>query len=193
MDIPTQAEIEDKLRGEDLDSWIDLWRVEQGPAKLAALKLMAAAIPFPIDRSLQVLDVGCGPGDAGRVIHARFPHARIDFVDRNEFFVSLCDAINRRDGVGGRTWLRDLSEPNWRRDLASDYHIVVAVNAVHWFSLARAAELSATFFNRSGQAAFFCLWNRQEWSRRLRPGSTLGKRNNQASTSTRIGGASGRE
>jgi hypothetical protein len=29
----------------------------------------------------------------------------------DEFFVSLCGAVNRRDGIGGRTWARDLSEP----------------------------------------------------------------------------------
>src|SRR5215472_7165207 len=99
MKVPTQAEIEDKLRGEDLNTWLDLWHAEQGPAKPDALKLIAAAIPFPVDRSLRVLDVGCGPGDAGRVIYSRFLGARIDFVDRNEFFVSLCDAVNRRDGI----------------------------------------------------------------------------------------------
>lgn len=92
MEIPTQAEIDDKLRGEDLNTWLDLWRAEQGPSKPAALKLITAAIPFPIDQSLRVLDVGCGPGDAGRVIHSRFPHARIDFVDRN---VVLCLAVRR--------------------------------------------------------------------------------------------------
>ncbi len=152
MKIPTQAEIEDKLRGEDLNTWPDLWSAEQGPAKPAALKLITAAIPFPIDQSLRVLDVGCGPGDAGRALHSRFPHARIDFVDRNEFFVSLCGAVNRRDGIGGRTWVCDLSEPNWRRDLASDYDVVVAVNTVHWFSLAGTAELFDDIFQllRSG-------------------------------------------
>ena len=40
MKFPTQAEIEDKLRGEDLNTWLDLWRAEQGPAKPAALKLI---------------------------------------------------------------------------------------------------------------------------------------------------------
>jgi SAM-dependent methyltransferase len=152
MKIPTQAEIADKLRGEDLDSWLDLWHAEQGPAKPAALKLIGAAIPLPADRSLRVLDLGCGAGDAGRAVHSRFPHARIDFVDRNEFFVALCDALNRRDRIGGRTWARDLSEPNWARDLASDYDVVVAVNALHWFRLERAAELFANIFQslRSG-------------------------------------------
>jgi len=141
MKIPTLDEIEDKLRGEDLDTWLDLWRAEQGPAKPAALKLITAAIPFSITQSLRVLDVGCGTGDAGRAIHSRFPHARIDFVDRNEFFVSLCRTVNRRDGIDGRTWVCDLSDANWRHDLASEYDVVVAVNAVHWFSLTSAARL----------------------------------------------------
>src|SRR5260370_24911384 len=100
MAIPTQAEVEDKLRGEDLNAWLDLWRAEQGPAKPGALKLIAAVIPFPIDQSLRVLDVGCGPDDAGRAIHSRFTHARIDSAGRNEFFFSLCGACNRPDGVG---------------------------------------------------------------------------------------------
>ena len=152
MEIPTQAVIEDRLRGEDLNTWLDLWRAEQGPAKPAALKLITAAIPFPIDQSLRVLDVGCGSGDAGRAIHSRFPHARVDFVDQNEFFVALCSAVNRRDAIGGRACLRDLSDSNWRQDLASDYDVVVAVNAVHWFSFTGAADLFGDIFQllRSG-------------------------------------------
>ena len=141
MESPTQAEIEDKLRGEDLKIWLELWRAEQGPAKPSALKLIASAIPFPTGRSLRVLDLCCGPGDAGRAIHSRFPHAQVDFVDRDPFFVSLCGAVNRRDGIPRRTLARDLSEPDWQKDLASDYDVVVAVNAMHWFSMTAAAEL----------------------------------------------------
>ena len=193
MDTPTQAEIEDKLRGEDLDAWLDLWRAEQGPAKPGALTLIAAAIPFPIDRSLRVLDVGCGPGDAGRVIHSRFPHAQIDFVDRNLFFVSLCGAVNRRDGIRGRTLARDLSERGGRHDLASDYDVVVAVNPCIGSAWRERPNSSATSSRCSGRVALFCLWNRRERRRDLRRGSTRGKRNNHASTSTKTGGASGRE
>ena len=157
MDIPTQAEIEDKLHGEDLNIWLNLWRTEQGPAKPGALQLIAAAIPFSTDQSLRVLDVGCGPGDAGRIIHSRFPHARIDFVDRNEFFVALCGTVNRRDGIGGRTWVRDLSQADWRRGLASDYDVAVAVNAVHWFSLAEATKLLSDIFHSLRSEGVFVL------------------------------------
>lgn len=157
MAIPTQAEIKDKLRDEVLNTWLDLWHAEQGPAKPGALKLIAATIPFPSEQRLRVLDAGCGPGDAGRMIHSRFPHAKIDFVDRNEFFVALCDAVNRRDGISGRTWVRDLSEPDWRRDLASDYDVAVAVNAVHWLSLAEATKLLSDIFQSLQSGGVFLL------------------------------------
>jgi SAM-dependent methyltransferase len=157
MKPPTQTEIEDKLRGEDLNEWLDLWRTEQGPAKPGALKLMAAAIPFPVDQSLRVLDLGCGPGDAGRAIHSRFPHAQIDFVDRNEFFVALCGAVNRRDRVAGKALVQDLSEPDWRRDLASDYDVVLAVNSLHWFSVASAERLLSDIFQLLRPGGVFLL------------------------------------
>jgi SAM-dependent methyltransferase len=170
MKIPTQSEIEDKLRCEDLNTWLDSWHAEQGPAKPEALKLIAAAIPFPTDQSLRVLDVGCGPGDAGRSIHSRFPHARIDFVDRNEFFAALCDAVNRRNDIGGRTLVRDLSEPNWRRDLAGDYDVVLAVNAVHWFSLAKAAELAGDIFQSLRSGGVFLLMEPAGAEQTFKPG-----------------------
>jgi SAM-dependent methyltransferase len=170
MKIPTQAEIENKLRGEDLNTWLDLWRAEQGSAKSGALKLIAAAIPFPVDRRLRVLDVGCGTGDAGRAIHSRFPGARIDSVDRNEFFVSLCGAVNGRDGITGQTLVRDLSEPDWQSDLASEYDVVAAVNTVHWFSVAKAAELFGDFFQSLRSGGVFLLMEPAGAEPRFAPG-----------------------
>jgi trans-aconitate methyltransferase len=146
MAILTQAEIAEKLRGEDLDKWLELWRTEQGPAKRSSLELIAAAIPFPAETNLRVLDICCGPGDAGRVIFSRFPNARIDFVDCDLFFTSLCSAVNQRDRVRGRTVVRDLSEPDWYRDLTKNYDVVVAVNGLHWFSMNQATELFADVY-----------------------------------------------
>jgi SAM-dependent methyltransferase len=157
MKIPTQAEIVEKLRGEDLNTWLEMWRAEQGPAKPRALKLIAAAIMFSVDQSLEVLDVGCGTGDAGRAIHSRFPHARIDFLDRNEFFVSLCDGVNRRDDIAGQTLLRDLSKPDWRRGLATEYDVAVAVNSMHWFSPAKATKVLRDIFHSLRSGGVFLL------------------------------------
>jgi cyclopropane fatty-acyl-phospholipid synthase-like methyltransferase len=41
--------------------------------------------------------------------------------------------------------------------LASDYDVVVAVNAVHWFSLARAAELFGDIFQSLRSGGVFLL------------------------------------
>ena len=153
----TQAEIAGKIRGEDLDEWLELWRTEQGPAKPGSLELMAAVIPIPAGKSLHVLDLCCGTGDAGRVISSRFPNARIDFVDRDLFFISLCSAVNQRDGIYGRTLVRDLLDPEWRRGLENDYDVVAAANCLHWFGMDEAAQLFADILEllRSGGSFLF--------------------------------------
>lgn len=144
MGMPTQAEIAEKLRGEDLDKWLELWRAEQGPAEPSSLELMAAIL-FPADAKLRVLDICCGPGDAGRAIFSRFPNAWIDFVDRDLFFTALCAAVNQRDRISGRTIVRDLRDADWHRDF-TDYDVVVAANGLHWFRLERAKELFADVY-----------------------------------------------
>jgi SAM-dependent methyltransferase len=146
MSIPPQAEIAKKLRGEELHKWLELWRAEQGPAKSRSLELIAAAIPFPADTKLRVLDVCCGPGDAGRAIFSRFPNACVDFVDRDLFFTSLCSAVNQRDGVLGQTFVRDLLDSDWHRDFGHDYDVVVAANGLHWFSINQATQLFADIY-----------------------------------------------
>ena len=143
MGILTQAQIAERLRGQDLDKWLELWWTEQGPAKRSSLELMAAAIPFPTNRKLRALDICCGPGDAGRAIFSRFPKACVDFVDRDLFFTALCSAVNERDGVPGQTFVRDMAEPNWHRDFAKNYDVVVAANGLHWFDIKEAAQLFA--------------------------------------------------
>jgi hypothetical protein len=60
----TQSQIEKKLSNENLDELLELWQTEQGAAKRRDLQLMAAALPFPVDARLRVLDLCCGPGDA---------------------------------------------------------------------------------------------------------------------------------
>ena len=59
-----QTQIAEKLSSENLDELLQVWWTEQGVAKRRDLELMAAALPFPTDANLRVLDRCCGPDDA---------------------------------------------------------------------------------------------------------------------------------
>ena len=137
----TQAEIADRLRNENLDEWLELWWATQGTAKRRALELMAAILPFQIAEKLSVLDLCCGPGDVGRVIRSRFSKARVDCVDRDSFLLSLCAALNTRVGVEGEILTRDMWKPDWTVGLSKNYDAIATANALHWFDVARVAEL----------------------------------------------------
>ena len=139
----SQAEIAERLRDQDLDEWLQLWWGTQGASKRACLQLMAAAVPFAADESLLVFDMCCGPGDVGRAIRSRFPKARVDCVDRDLFLVSLCLAFNRREGIAGDTYIRDMWQADWHTGLASNYDVVATAYALHWFDVRRVSELFA--------------------------------------------------
>jgi SAM-dependent methyltransferase len=153
----TRSEIEKKLSNETLEELLALWQMEQGAEKVRDLDLMAAAIPFRRDAPLRVLDLGCGPGDVGRAIHSRFPKSRIDSLDRDLFLISMCIAKNRRDGVPGESFTRDLWDANWCEGLAPDYEVIATANSFHWLDVRRVAALFKEVFRllRSGGAFLF--------------------------------------
>jgi SAM-dependent methyltransferase len=153
----TQSQIEKKLSDETLDELLDLWRTEQGAEKRRDLDLLAAAIPFPKDATLRVLDLGCGPGDVGRAIRARYPRSQIDCLDRDVFLISMCIAMNRREDVSGQNFVRDLWDADWCRDLKRDYDVVAVANALHWLDARRVSEVIKDVFRllRSGGVFLF--------------------------------------
>ena len=142
----TQSQIEKKLSNEILNELLDLWRTEQGAEKRRDLDLMAAAIPFPKDSSLRILDLCCGPGDVGRAVHARYPKSKIDFLDRDVFLISMCLSTNRREDVSGQSFVGDLWEADWYRSLERDYDVVATANALHWLDARRVSELCKDVF-----------------------------------------------
>src|SRR5215472_17397450 len=153
----TQSQIESKLSDDNLDELLDLWHIEQGAEKRRDLDLIAAAIPFSQDATLAVLDLGCGPGDVGRAIEARYPKSRVDCIDRDAFLISICTKTNLRKGVSGQNYVRDLKDSDWCSDLERGYDVVAAANALHWLDARRVAELFKDVFSllRSGGVFLF--------------------------------------
>jgi len=143
---PTQSQIEKKLTNEVLDELLRLWWTEQGAEKRRDLDLMAAAIPFPQGTTLRVLDLCCGPGDVGRAVRARYPNSQIDCVDRDVFLISMCIGMNRREGVPGQNFVRDLWDSNWHNGLEPEYDVVAIANGLHWLDARRVAQVSQDVF-----------------------------------------------
>jgi len=136
----TEAEIEARI-SERLDELLGLWQAEQGSSKPGDLELMASVIPIPRSEAVRVLDLCCGPGDAGRAIRRVYPKAQIDGVDRDPLLTAICKGINRRDGIPGRIIVRDLKHGDWPNELSDNYDVAIVVNALHWFEAARAEQL----------------------------------------------------
>jgi SAM-dependent methyltransferase len=143
----SQSQIQERLSDENLDELLDLWWKEQGAAKRRDLELMATTLPFSPEEPLHVLDLCCGPGDVGRAIRSRFPNSRIDCIDRDLFLTAICIRINRREGVPGQTFVRDLWNPDWNSGLSRDYHVVATANALHWLDAKRVGELFTDIFH----------------------------------------------
>jgi trans-aconitate methyltransferase len=138
----SQREIDEKLRHENLDEWQKLWWASQGnELAFADWSLMAAAVPFPEDETLSVMDLCCGPGDFGRFIHRRFKKARVDLVDRDPFFLSLSAALNQRAGLVGGSTTRDLWDSRWTDGLPREYHVIGVTASLHWLDVQRLGEV----------------------------------------------------
>jgi len=148
-----QDEIDDRIEGH-LDELLELWQAEQGEAKARDLDLIAMALPLAGDRPQRILDLCCGPGDVGRAIQRRFPHAHVDGVDRDPFLTAICRGMNGRSGMRGETFMRDLEDRDWRLALSPPYDAAVVANALHWFTAERAGEIAADVFGllRAGGA-----------------------------------------
>ena len=107
-----------------------------------------------------------GPGDVGRAVRARYPKSRIDCLDRDIFLISICVATNRREGVSGQSFVRDLWETDWCRGLERDYDVVATANALHWLDARRVSELCKDVFRLLRTfAAGFAEWKSRQPSR----------------------------
>jgi SAM-dependent methyltransferase len=136
----SETEIEARI-APHLDELLKLWWAEQGAIKTRDLALMASVLLFPREQALRVLDLCCGPGDAGRAVHGEFPNAHVDGIDRDAFLAAICRSVNRKKGIPGKTVVRDLTEQRWNSDLSGEYDVVATVNALHWFTPVDAGTL----------------------------------------------------
>jgi len=151
-----QAEIDARIH-DHIDELLALWWAEQGVSKTKDLELIASTISFPRHQAIRVLDLCCGPGDAGRAVRQLYPNARVDGIDRDPFLTSICRAVNQREGILGTLVVRDLNDDGWLEQLPGPYDVVAAVNALHWFDAERAGQLVEDVHNALRAGGLFLL------------------------------------
>jgi SAM-dependent methyltransferase len=142
-----QSELDARIQDHTAEL-LRLWWAEQGgAAKDRDLQVVSCSIPFPQDRVLRTIDLGCGPGDLGRAIAQTYPAARLDFVDRDPFLLSICRQVNQHAGLPGTCRQLDLNDESWSQYLrAREYDVVAAANAIHWLSPMRAEAVFADVY-----------------------------------------------
>ena len=151
-----QSAIDARIRGHEQELLL-LWSAEQGGVtKDRDLQIVSSSIPFPRNRALRTIDLCCGPGDLGRAIRQIYPHAQIDFVDRDPLLLSICRGYNRHAGMPGTYRQLDLNDESWIQGLPLDHYDVIAVaNAIHWLSAVRAKSVLSDICRLLGDGGIF--------------------------------------
>ena len=122
------------------------WHVQQTAfiefrdQRVRAMLEMLAAV-HPGDRSLRVLDLGCGPGSLCDAVADRFPEAEVVGVDRDPILLRLGRETNRH-GERMRLLDIDLADPGWISKVGQErFDAVVSATALHWLSPDKLAGL----------------------------------------------------
>jgi hypothetical protein len=63
--------------------------------------------------------------------------------------------MNRREGVPGQNFVRDLWDSNWHTGLGPEYDVVATANALHWLDARRVAQVSQDVFRLLRPAGVF--------------------------------------
>ena len=124
-------------------------------------------------------------GQACRPRHSLPIHARrsISWIGMYSLRLSVVRSI--ADGIPGRTLVRDLSDPNWRHDLASDYD----VGGCQRYPLAQPGDSCLNLrrgFHSLRPEGVFLLMEPAAADRDSRPGSKRGNGNSPASIVTTL-------
>jgi ubiquinone/menaquinone biosynthesis C-methylase UbiE len=111
-----------------VDHWIH--RDEHRAAeRKPILEALTAAIPYPRDAAIEVLDVGAGAGVVTEAVLAAFPKARVTLHDFSDKMLDRARA--RLKGRDLRFVQGDLHDPAWTGNIGGPFDLAVSGIAIH--------------------------------------------------------------
>lgn len=99
--------------------------------RMPILEALIAAVPFPADAAIEVLDVGCGAGVVTEAVLDAFPAARLTLQDFSEHMLARAqEKFSSYDRV--IRYVRcDLQDPAWPQQVGGPFDLVVSGLAIH--------------------------------------------------------------
>jgi tRNA (cmo5U34)-methyltransferase len=102
--------------------------------------IMLGLVPFHLDETIRVLDLGCGPGLMAEKILSRYPNARLTAFDLTEEMLTAC---RERLGQSERVFYQ---AGDFRCDpFGEDYDLIIASLSLHHLQLSE----RPAFFERA--------------------------------------------
>ena len=95
------------------------------------IERLVAAVPFPRDVAIEVIDVGGGSGVIAQAILGAFPRAVVTVQDFSPHMLDNGRARLARYGNRVRTVLSDLRDPAWTKTAGGPFNLAVSGIAIH--------------------------------------------------------------
>jgi ubiquinone/menaquinone biosynthesis C-methylase UbiE len=92
---------------------------------------LIAAVPFPRDAAIEVLDVGGGAGMIAAAALDTFPRAAVTVQDFSPHMLDRARERLGRHGARLRTVLSDLRDPAWTKTAGGPFDLAVSGIAIH--------------------------------------------------------------
>ncbi len=116
------------------DAYVNHW-VEHDAARMAERKpiieALIAAVPFPPDASIDVLDVGGGFGVLTEAVIDAFPAARVTLQDFSEQMLARGRERFAAHDRAIRFVQCDLTDPTWPQKVGGPFDLAVSAIAIH--------------------------------------------------------------
>ena len=99
--------------------------------RMPILEALIAAVPFPADATIDVLDVGGGSGVVTEAVLDAFPAARVTLQDFSEPMLARARERFSTHDRAIKYVQCDLSDPTWPQQVGGPFDLVVSGEAIH--------------------------------------------------------------
>lgn len=115
-------------------SYVDDWvarDARRAGERNPIIQRLIAAVPFPRERAIEVLDVGAGGGTITAAVLDAFPNAKVTLQDYSALMLDKARQRLTPHAARLRFATGDLKDPAWAKNVGGPFDLVVSGIAIH--------------------------------------------------------------